>query len=233
MNAMVLAAGKGTRLGELGKFTAKCMVEVGGRPLLARHMDYLEQQGIRRLVVNAHHLARQVQRFVDSYDGALDVVCTVEEELLGTAGGVRNALDLLGDEPFVTIYGDILLDAPLSPLVDLHRREHAVATIAVHPADDVEGKGIVELGRGDRVTAFVEKPGAAIARPAWINSGVYMLNPAFIAELPLGQPLDFGRDVLPAAVARRERVYAHRLGEPVIDVGTPESLELGRRLMVR
>lgn len=232
MNAMILAAGKGTRLGELGKAIQKALVDVGGEPLLSRHLSYLEQQGVHRVVVNAHHLAEQVQEFLDAYDGPLETTCIVEQELLGTAGGVRNALEELGGEPFVVLYGDILLDESLSPLVALHQRENAVATLAVHPAEDVEGKGVVELGPDDRVTGFVEKPGSAVARPAWINSGVYVLDPALVAELPAGKPLDFGRDVLPAAVQRGARVYGHRLREAVIDVGTPEALELGRRRVI-
>jgi len=233
MNAMILAAGRGTRLGELAKAIPKCLVELGGEPLLARHLTYLEQQGAQRVVVNAHHLAEQVEQFLAAYDGPLETACIFEPQLLGTAGGVRNALDELGPEPFVVIYGDILLDAPLLPLFELHRREGAVATIAVHPADDVEGKGVVEIGPGDRVTGFLEKPGSAVARPAWINSGLYVLDPAFVAELRAGEPLDFGLDVLPAAVERGLPVYAHRLAEAVIDVGTPEALELGRRRATR
>ncbi len=233
MNAMVLAAGRGTRLGELGKALPKVLLEVGGEPLLARHLAYFEQQGVRRVVVNAHHCAELVEDFLAAYGGPLETRCVVEPELLGTAGGVRNALDALGAEPFAVLYGDVLLDEPLAPLFELHRRERAVATIAVHPADDVEGKGVVELGPGDRVVGFVEKPGADVALPAWINSGLYVLDPALVASLPAGEELDFGRDVLPAAVRRGERVFAHRLAQPVIDVGTPAALELGRRRAAR
>jgi NDP-sugar pyrophosphorylase family protein len=229
---MILAAGRGTRLGELGKAMPKVLVEVGGEPLLSRHLSYLEHQGVRRVVVNAHHLAEQVQEFLDGYDGPLDTRCLVEQELLGTAGGVRNALDSLGGEPFVVLYGDILLDESLSPLVELHDREHAAATLAVHPADDVEGKGVVGLGPGDRVTGFLEKPVSAVTRPAWINSGLYVLDPTFVANLPVGEPLDFGRDVLPAAVQCGERIYAHRLREAIIDLGTPEALAQGRRRVI-
>lgn len=225
---MILAAGRGTRLGELGKVVPKVLLEVAGQPLLARHLSFLEQHGVRRVVVNAHHLAGQVQQFVDAYDGPLEICCMVEPTLLGTAGGVRNALAELGTESFVVLYGDVLLDEPLAPLIEIHRRKHAAATIAVHPADEVEGKGVVELGPGDRVMGFLEKPDSEVSRPAWINSGLYVVSPALIEELPAGEPLDFGRDVLPAAVRRGERIYAHRLGDAVIDVGTPETLELGR-----
>ena len=121
MNAMILAAGKGTRLGALGERTPKVLVDLGGKPLLSRHLSYLELQGVRRVVVNAHHLAVQVQEFMNAYNGPIETTCVVEQELLGTAGGVRNALEALGAEPFVVLYGDILIDEPLASLAAVHR----------------------------------------------------------------------------------------------------------------
>src|SRR5688500_16793312 len=116
MNAMILAAGRGTRLGDLGRAIPKVLVEVGGEPLLARHLRYLEGQGVRRVVLNVHHLASQVRAWVHEYPGPLDVICVEEPELLGTAGSVRNALDHLLPGPFLVLYGDVLFDADLSGL---------------------------------------------------------------------------------------------------------------------
>jgi mannose-1-phosphate guanylyltransferase len=184
-------------------------------------------------VVNAHHLADQVQAFLDAYTGSLETVCVVEKELLGTAGGVRNALDTLGSDPFVVVYGDILVDEPLAPILAVHERRRADLTIAVHEADSIEGKGVVEIGPDEHVVRFLEKPTGEVARPAWINSGVYVVESHVIADLPPGVPLDFGHDVLPAAIRRGDRVAAHRLGAPVLDLGTPEALAAGRRRVER
>src|SRR3954454_22943445 len=96
-SAMVLAAGRGTRLGSLGLTVPKVLVDVGGRPLLERQLDYLAREGIERVVVNAHHLAEAVDSFAREYTGALELSVVTEVQLLGTAGGVRNALDVLGD----------------------------------------------------------------------------------------------------------------------------------------
>jgi NDP-sugar pyrophosphorylase family protein len=233
LNAMVLAAGRGTRLGALGRQTPKVLVDVGGAPLLARHLAWLERAGVRRAVVNAYHLAEQVRDFLDAYSGPLETVCVVEEELLGTAGGVRNALGVLGPDPFVVVYGDILVDEPLSPILAFHDVGRAELTIAVHEAESVAGKGVVEIGVDDNVARFLEKPTAEVARPAWINSGVYVIDPAVIAGLPVGVPLDFGHDVLPTAIERGHRVLAYRLSAPVLDLGTPEALAEGRRQVGR
>ncbi|PYR87511.1 MAG: hypothetical protein DMF84_31500 [Acidobacteria bacterium] len=81
---MILAAGRGTRLGTIGEETPKILLEIGGEPLLSRHLRYLEREGVRRVVVNAHHLAEQVQRFVNAYRGPIDRLCSERRAPSGT-----------------------------------------------------------------------------------------------------------------------------------------------------
>jgi NDP-sugar pyrophosphorylase family protein len=227
MNAMVLAAGLGTRLGDIGRVEPKALIDIGGRPLLERHLEFLQRQGIGRVVINAHHLAPRIESFVRDYAGGLEIVCLVEEHLLGTAGAVRNALSHLEPAPFIVLYGDVLVDEPLAPLLELHEEREAVATIALYEADSAEGKGLVEVDANGRVTRFVEKSWSA-AGPALINAGVYVMESALVASLAPGIAYDFGHDVFPAAVADGAPVYAGRLRSPVIDVGTPEGLAHAR-----
>jgi NDP-sugar pyrophosphorylase family protein len=229
MNAIVLAAGQGTRLGALGKRVPKVLVRVGDRPLLARHLELLESEGVHRVVVNAFHLSSQIEDFVRAYNGPLDLICTVEPRLFGTAGSVRRALPYLGDEPFLALYGDVLWYEPLAPLVKTHAEARPAATLAVHEAASAEGKGVVEVDSTGSVTGFVEK-GASGSGPFLINSGIYMVEPELVRSLPVGVPLDFGHDVLPAAVADGNPILAHRLARPVIDIGTEEGLARARAL---
>jgi NDP-sugar pyrophosphorylase family protein len=226
MLAMILGAGRGTRLASLGLAVPKILVEIDGAPLLARQLSYLEREGISRVVVNAHHMAEQVIEFAQAYSGPLELDVVVEPRLLGTAGGVRNALDLLGREAFVVLYGDVLLDAHVRPMLEAHVAHNAEATLAVYDSDDLAGKGVVEVGSGERVTNFAEKERSA--GHGLVNAGLYVLEPSFVAQLERGVELDFGREVLPAAVERGARIFAFRLARPVIDVGTPESLDYAR-----
>jgi NDP-sugar pyrophosphorylase family protein len=227
---MVLAAGRGTRLGSLGRRVPKVLVDLAGRPLLAWQFDYLEREGFRSIVVNAHHLAGEIRSFVDSYRGALELTCVFEPELLGTAGGVRNALAALQPGPFVVLYGDVLTREPLTPLLEAHARSSAVATLAVHESELTEGKGTVAVGPDWRVTRFVEKGPPEPGRVALVNSGIYVLESSLVEELPLGVPLDFGHDVFPQALERGAHIMAHKLSTPVLDMGTPETLALARTL---
>jgi NDP-sugar pyrophosphorylase family protein len=229
MNAMVLAAGLGTRLGDLGTVTPKALLSIGGRPLLARHLEHLAEAGVERVVVNAHHLAGQVEKFVAAWRGPPEVVCSVEPRLLGTAGAVRRMLPSLEPGPFLVLYGDVIVEEGLAPLVETHRRAQPSATLAVHEEASAEGKGVLETDEEGRVTRFIEK-GAHGAGPFLVNSGIYVLESDLVAELPPDVACDFGHDVFPGALAAHRTLRAHRLGKPVIDIGTTEGLARARRI---
>ena len=232
MRAMILAAGLGTRLGSLGRGTPKVLVEIGARPLLAYQLEFLALHGVKRVVINVHHLAERVEAFVREYDGPLEVVCVREEELLGTAGGVRNALPELEPGPFLVLYGDVVVGQPLHPMLELHREREAVATIAVHEARGAEGKGVVDVDAHGRVTSFREKQAGA-AGPVLINSGVYVLESPWIAAMPRGTVSDFGADLFPAALQEGLSISTFRLSRPVIDIGTPEGLRAARSALTQ
>jgi mannose-1-phosphate guanylyltransferase len=216
VNAMILGAGKGTRLAKLGLGVPKILVDVGGEPLLRRQLRYLAGIGVERVVVNAHHLAEQIEAFAAEHTGAPELVVVREPSLLGTAGGVRNALGELGSEPFLVVYGDVLLGFPLR----VPRR--ARATITVYSSMHVEGKGTVEVDADDMVVRFREKED--VAPPALVNAGVYLLEPDFVRDFVPAGVSDFGHDVFPAALAAGEPIGVVRLPQPVLDIGTPADL---------
>lgn len=229
MNAMILAAGRGTRLGELGRTVPKVLVDVGGEPLLARQVRYLKDGGAERIVINAHHLADQVENFVAEHPQAADIEVVVEPELLGTAGGVRNALPLLGEEAFVVLYGDVIVDEPIGALSETHRRARASATLTLYRTTDVEGKGTVEITPAGTVSTFHEKAASQVdGGYAYVNAGLYVIEPSLVQDLPSGAEFDFGHDVFPAALAQEQTIAAHILPAPVIDMGTPAALDIAR-----
>ncbi len=224
---MLLGAGRGTRLAELGLAVPKILVPVGGRPLLARQIDYLQAQGVERVIINAHHLAEAVQAFAAEYAGPVELTVVTEPKLLGTAGSVRNALELFSRGPFFVLYGDVVVDQPLAPMVSEHIRRGAAATVAVYESLLVAGKGTLAVDDDGWITRFVEKD-PTVRPPALINAGLYVLEPALLADLPPGEELDFGYDVFPSALRRGVKILAHRLPHSVVDVGTPEGLALAQ-----
>lgn len=228
MEVMLLGAGRGTRLASLGLDVPKIMVDVAGEPLLARQLRYLTGEGASRVIVNAHHLAEQVEAFAAGHRGAPELVVVTEAELLGTAGGVRNAISQFSSDPIVVLYGDVLTQVSLAPIVASHRTSGRQATITVYESSVTEGKGTVAVDAADRLLGFHEKRdrgGAAEPRIELINAGLYVLERAFVLELvDAGVVSDFGHDVFPDALSRGVEIGVYRLPAPVLDIGTPLTL---------
>jgi NDP-sugar pyrophosphorylase family protein len=209
-------------LGALGGRVAKALVEIDGRPLLAHQLDYLASEGVEMVVVNASHLAEQLLDFADARRGPPELRLVIEEEPLGTAGGVINALDQFSQEPLLVFYGDVIAREGLGSLGELHRAGQPVATLAVYKTDRAQEKGVVDLA-GNRIIGFHEKdPSRTVG---WVNAGVYVVEPAWLDEFRRGAELDFGFDLFPAALATGRELLGHRLAQPVLDVGTTKDLE--------
>jgi NDP-sugar pyrophosphorylase family protein len=227
MNAMILAAGKGTRLHPVTETVAKPMVPIGGRPVLEHTMRWLRDHGVRRVAVNLHHRPESVRgHFGDGSGFGVEIRYSEEPELLGTAGGVKR-MEAFFDDPFLVVYGDVLTDLDLGALAACHRSRGAVAhaTLVLDQRADAAQCGVVELDADGRIRRFVEKPPPGEIRSPWVNSGVMVLDRALLARIPAGRFSDFGREVLPAWLADGVPVYGWPLpaGAFLVDVGTPES----------
>jgi N-acetyl-alpha-D-muramate 1-phosphate uridylyltransferase len=133
MKAMVLAAGLGTRLGVISKETPKCLVEVGGLPILEHVLIKLKAAGIVSVVVNLHHLSDQVERFIKAKDSfGIKIEFSAEESLLDTGGGIKKAQSFLEQEDnFLVHNADVYSEINLLDLIDFHQKQKPLATLAV------------------------------------------------------------------------------------------------------
>lgn len=190
MNALILAAGLGTRLRPLTIDTPKCLVPVGGVPMLERVARKLIGLGVKRLVINAHHHADQVVRFVEAKSGfGVDTHVLVESPApLETGGGLWNARDLLrGSEPFWVHNADIETDAPLRPLLVEHRNTGALATLAVMDRPSTrsllfDAQGLV--GRTDLEKDLVVRVRASVGSIQSLSfAGIHCLSPGILDEI--------------------------------------------------
>ena len=237
MNAMILAAGKGTRLYPLTETLPKPMVPVAGKPVLEHTVRWLSRHGIRRIAINLHHLPDAVRsHFGDGSRFGVELRYSEEPELLGTAGGVKQVEGFF-DDPFVVVYGDVLADFDLGALAAFHRSHggepHATLTLDRRP--DAAACGVVELDANDRILGFVEKPRPEEIRSPWVNSGIMVLDRALLAGIPAGRFSDFGREVLPAWLGEGIPLWGWRLpeGAYLIDMGTPEKYAQAAREWAR
>ncbi len=221
MKAFLLAAGLGTRLRPLTDTVPKCLVPVGGRPLLDIWLDNLARAGVTEVLLNLHHLPDVVRDHLDRYEGPPVVTTTYEPVLLGSAGTLGANRDFVGsDEVFLAVYGDDLTDFDLRLLTTaLEAAPRAEAAIAVFRAPRPEACGILEVEDGV-VTSFEEKPAAP--RGDLANAGMYAFRRTVLDLVPQSTPADIGTHLLPRLV---RRAVAVPVGDAVlIDIGTPEAL---------
>jgi mannose-1-phosphate guanylyltransferase/phosphomannomutase len=230
MKAMVLAAGAGSRMGELTRHCPKPMLTVGGSPILEHILRNLARHGFRDVILNLHHHPRTIQdHFGDGSALGLALSYIHESTLLGTAGSVRNAAAFLdGKDPFLLHYGDVLTDQDLGAMVQAHRQKGAQATLLLHQRMNSNSVVLVE---GDlRVTRLLERPSEAqrrLVESPWVNSGVYLLDPSVIRQIAPEDPQDFPRDVFPKLI-EEGRVFGFPLTGYRCAIDTPERLARAR-----
>lgn len=222
MKAFLLAAGEGRRLRPLTDHLPKCLVPIGGTPLLEIWLRLLERHGVTGVLVNTHYLADQVEAFVGTYPTSMEVVTAYEPRLLGSAGTVlANRGFAAGAERFFVIYADNLSNVDLGAMARFDAERPEPLTIGVVPTDRPREKGTVLIDPAGRIVAFDEK----VERPRsnLMNAGIYVADQRLFDELPAPGPsgvLDFGYDVLPRLVGR---MAAYHIPEFLIDIGTPEA----------
>lgn len=226
MKAILLGAGRGSRLGALGRSTPKILVPLAGRPLLEHQLEALAHSGVESAVVTAcvHH--EQIERAANAWAGAPRLAVSVESALLGTAGGARRALELLDaadEEPVLIVYGDVVHQVDMAGLVASHRASGAQLTLSAYAAAETAGKGVIGTDGEGRVSGFREAAGSG---PGLVNAGIYVIQAGLLRRVSLGPELDFGHDVIGHWIAEGVEVRCATLDQPVTDVGTPEMLAL-------
>jgi mannose-1-phosphate guanylyltransferase len=226
MKAVVMAGGEGTRLRPLTLDVPKPFIRVAGKPAMEYALDALVAAGIREIVVTTFY---KPERLIAHLGGGARlgarIFYSVEDEALGTAGGVAKCLPILGDEPVVVLSGDVIADVDVKALVDEHVRSKAVATMALTEVDDPSEFGIVGLDEGGRVTRFKEKPKTKEETFSnLVNAGIYVLSPEALRMVPQGQPFDFSKQLFPAILESGKRLQGARLKGFWMDVGRPSDL---------
>lgn len=218
--AVILAGGLGTRLGDLTKDTPKPLIEVAGKPFLDHLIWNLARFGIDDIVLATSYLSDRVQRYVDDRpDGGPTIRIAIEDTPLGTGGGLRNCLDML-DEEFFVLNGDTLFDINYFALTEaMALMPQAKAAIALRRVPDVGRYGAVELD-GVKITAFAEK---SRRDEGLINGGIYYLTRALVEATPEGSVVSLENDILPGLVGEGALAGVEMHGY-FIDIGLPETL---------
>jgi mannose-1-phosphate guanylyltransferase/mannose-1-phosphate guanylyltransferase/phosphomannomutase len=219
---MVLAAGLGTRLRPLTYEITKPMVPVLDRPVMEHIVELLDKHGFQEVIANLHYFPDSIR---EHFGERLSY--RFEEELLGTAGGVRGCADFFGDESFLVISGDALTDIDLQAFAARHKQTGGVATLAVKQVPDTREYGVVLHDREGRITGFQEKPPPEEALSDLGNCGIYMFDPKIFDYFPSRPFVDWAQDVFPVLLENDVPFYIHEVQEYWNDVGSLGELRQG------
>jgi mannose-1-phosphate guanylyltransferase len=233
MKAMILAAGKGTRVRPITYTTPKPMIPIMQKPVMEFLLELLRQHGFDQIMVNVSHLANEIENYFRdgqrfgveigySFEGSI-----VDGELvgkaMGSAGGMKKIQDFspFFDGTFVVLCGDALIDLDLTAAVKWHREKGSIATIITKtvPLEEVPSYGVVVTDETGKVKAFQEKPTVEAALSTNINTGIYIFEPEVLDYVPSGVEYDIGGELFPKLVEIDAPFYALPMDFEWVDIG--------------
>lgn len=219
MDAIILAGGLGTRLRAAVSDLPKPMAPVNGRPFLELLLEYWIGEGVRRFVLSVGYLAERITGHFGSHWCGADIVYASENEPLGTGGALLLALQKIKGEQVLVMNGDSYFAVRLKELMDLHAARRADWTLALFRSDDVKrylGMSVAADGRIDSLSGANS-----------VNGGVYIIQPAKLAELPwkAGDRVSLETDLLPHALGAGWRLYGREFDRPFVDIGVPQDYQ--------
>jgi mannose-1-phosphate guanylyltransferase len=224
MQAVVLVGGQGTRLRPITYSVPKALVPLRNRPFMGYMVDFLRAGGITGAVLSIGYLPDPIQNYIASRND-LDDFCiqyAVEEQALGTAGGLKNAEPYLGDGPLVVVNGDVLSGLDLRAAIEVHKASDALATLTLTSVEDPTSFGLVEVDHEMRVRRFLEKPAADEVTTNLVNAGVYVMEREVLDMIPADREVSIEREIFPELQAMG-RLRANVSSAYWRDIGTPRS----------
>ena len=225
MKAVIIAGGKGTRLGGLSEKIPKPMVEIGDAPILEHQIRLLKRYGIIDITIITGYLSNVIEDYFKcGKKYGVNISYYKEEKPLGTTGGIKEIEDSL-KEDFIVFYGDVMLDINIKKFCDFHKTKKSTCSLAVHPNDHPYDSDLVEIDNEKKVIAFYSKPHEKEKDyKNLVNAAAYIISPVFLKNIKKGEMADFGRDIFPK-VFQNEKMYGYITAEYIKDVGTPERLK--------
>ncbi|MFB2877690.1 sugar phosphate nucleotidyltransferase [Floridanema aerugineum] len=233
MKAMILAAGKGTRVRPITYTIPKPLIPILQKPVMEFLVELLRLHGFDQIMVNVSHLADEIENYFRdgqrfgvqigySFEGKIDEGKLVGEAI-GSAGGLKRIQDFspFFDDTFVVLCGDALIDLDLTEAVKWHKSKGAIATVVMKsvPKEEVSSYGVVVTDQDGRIKAFQEKPSVEEALSTDINTGIYIFEPEVLDYIPSGVEYDLGGQLFPKLVEMNAPFYGVTMDFQWVDIG--------------
>jgi D-glycero-alpha-D-manno-heptose 1-phosphate guanylyltransferase len=217
--AIILAGGLGTRLSRtIAEELPKCMAPVNGRPFLDYLLQYLDDLGLKRVILSVGHKHEPITEHYGNTFRDLQLDYAIEPEPLGTGGALKLAMQQVQEPLVLVMNGDTFFEMDVPKLLNAQRSSDAVITLALYEANDVSRYGSVTLDEERRITGFVEKNKST--GKGLINGGMYMINKRYFTSKELPEKFSFERDFLQKYYAT-DRIFGLICRQYFIDIGIP------------
>jgi len=228
VKAFILAAGVGNRLRPLTLKLPKPMIPLVNKPVIAHTLDNLKKHNINSVVMNLHFMADTISSyFGDGHNTGMEINYSKEENLLGTAGGLKKCKKYF-DSTFVVLSGDNLCDIDITSVIEFHKRKKSLATMVLKEVDAKYEYGIAISDKYNRITSFVEKPTWSSVFSNTVNTGIYVFEPEIFKYIPDGF-YDFGKDLWPKLLKMKKNIYSYVMNGYWTDIGSLSEYQNGTK----
>ncbi len=224
--AFILCAGKGTRLAPLTLDKPKCLLDIAGEPVIGRILEWLKRHEIKDVFINLYWKGESIKEYLSNHDFGMTIHYSEEEEIMGTAGGIRHAIHRLGGQ-FLIVYGDILTNMNLYRMFHMHHNRNAALTMASYRVTNPWECGVILAREDGEVVDIWEKPDRNKVISDEVNAGVMVCKKSCFDLVPENEKWDIARDLIPKMLKEEWPVYHMPLrgGEWLIDMGTRKNYE--------
>ncbi len=224
MKAVVMAGGFGTRIQPLTNSRPKPMLPIVNRPMMEHTMMTLKDLGITEFIILLYFKPEIIKDyFGDGSDFGIKISYVTPDDDYGTAGAVKLAEKLIGDENFIIISGDLVTDFDFQKIFDFHADKKAQLSIGLTSVENPLQFGVVIANEDNVIEKFLEKPSWGEVFSDTINTGIYIIEPEILSYIPEGENFDFAKDLFPLLMQRDIPLMGYALQGYWRDVGNPES----------
>jgi len=225
LDTLILCGGSGTRLKPVISNKPKILAKIDGIPFIEYLLNYLESEGIKRIILCTGYKHNQIKAWVNSsYDGDLDIIFSREKKQLGTGGAIKNAEELISSKNFLVINGDTFTELDYKSFVKYFVNKNAVGLIALKKIEKAEAYGNIVIDSMNRIISFIEKGNELDDdyTDSLINAGVYLFNKVCLDYIPNDIKVSLEYNTIQLILKKFQgSVYGFCSEGSFIDIGTP------------
>ncbi|MDR4498226.1 MAG: nucleotidyltransferase family protein [Candidatus Scalindua sp.] len=225
IDVLILCGGFGTRLKGVINDRPKPMADINSKPFLDILVDYVAGFGFKRYILCIGYKGDFIRQYYREKNSDLTFVLQEEKKPLGTAGAVKNAEPVMQSDRFLVMNGDSLCEIDMKDLFAFHIRKKGIASIVQTTIENPDDYGVIQLDENQRVVSFSEKN--STREVGFVNAGIYVFEKDILRDIPPEEKCSLEYQVFPGIIDRG--VYGYRTDKRLIDIGTPQRLEMARK----